>query len=101
MPFSMLRDMAIEDFPSLQSVPMYLRLDSRVIDKCCLAVPFDFISVSGLHVDRYRIGEGNSSDTTLPPAFREGYVAEGMVKVDPFVRAARAGNGNCACGGSL
>ena len=93
MPFSMLKDMSIEDFPDLQSVPKYRRLDSRVIDKLGLAVPFDFISVSGLDIDRYRIGEGISADTTLPPAFIEAYIVEGMVKVDPFVRAARAGTG--------
>lgn len=93
MPFSMLNEVSVEDFPDLQSVPKYRRLDSRIIGKLGLAVPFDFISVSGLDVDTFRIGEGISVDTTLPPAFIEAYIAEGMVKVDPFVRAARAGIG--------
>lgn len=94
MPFSVLKDIAIQDFPDLQSVPRYRRLvNNPIIDKLALAVPFDFISVSGLDVDNFRIGEGVSSDTTLPPAFIEAYVAEGLGKVDPFVKAARAGGG--------
>lgn len=89
MPFSSL-SAVIHEFPDLQSVPKYRRLGSNpVTDKLALAVPFDFISISGLDVDEFRFGEGVSSDTTFPPAFIEAYIAEGLGKDDPFVAAAR------------
>jgi DNA-binding CsgD family transcriptional regulator len=90
MPFSALSAITVEDFPDLQSVPKYRRLaNNPVVDKLALAVPFDFISVSGLDVDDFRFGEKLSSDTTFPPAFIEAYIAEGLGKIDPFVVAAR------------
>lgn len=89
MPFSSL-SAVIHEFPDLQSVPNYRRLGSNpVTDKLALAVPFDFISVSGLDVDDFRFGEKVSSDTTFPPAFIEAYIVEGLGKRDPFVAAAR------------
>jgi LuxR family transcriptional regulator len=90
MPFSTLSAVSIEDFPDLRSVPKYRRLaHSPIIEKLRLAIPFDFISVSGLDVDDFRIGEGLSSDTTFPLTFIEAYLAEGLGKIDPFVIAAR------------
>lgn len=89
MPFSTSSALAVQ-FPDLQSVPRYRRLaKSPVIDRLAQAVPFDFISISGLDVDEYRYGELVSSDTTFPPAFIDAYVAEGLAKTDPFIIAAR------------
>lgn len=82
--------MTLQDFPDLQSVPKYRRLaNNPLIDKIALAVPFDFISVSGLDVDDFRFGERISSDTSFPPAFIEAYIADGIGQHDPFVIAAR------------
>lgn len=81
--------MAVQDFPDLPSVPKFRRLaNNPVIDQLAKAVPFDFISVSGLDVDDFRFGEKLSSDTTFPPAFIEAYLAEELGKSDPFVIAA-------------
>jgi DNA-binding CsgD family transcriptional regulator len=90
MPLSALSAITIQEFPDLQSVPNYRRLGNNPItSKLALAVPFDFISVSGLDVDDFRFGEKVSSDTSFPPAFIEAYIAEGLGKRDPFVAAAR------------
>jgi len=79
-----------QEFPDLQSVPKYRRLaNNPLVDKIALAVPFDFIAVSGLDVDDFRFGERISSDTTFPPAFIEAYIADGLGQHDPFVIAAR------------
>ena len=48
----------LEEFPDLQSVPKYRRLTNNpLVDKIALAVPFEFISISGLDVDDFRFGE--------------------------------------------
>jgi len=87
MPFSAI---SVHEFPDLQSVPRYRRLvKNPVVDKLSKAIPFDFISISGLDLDDFRFGERISSDTTFPPAFIEAYIEEGLAKTDPFVIAAR------------
>jgi LuxR family transcriptional regulator len=55
-----------------------------------LAVAFDFIAISGLDIDGYRLGQGASMDTDFPPGFIEAYAAGGFVGKDPFVLAAKA-----------
>lgn len=90
MPLSTINAISFNNFPDLQSVPQHRRLVGNVlIDKLALAVPFDFISISGLDVDDYRFGEKVSSDTTFPPAFIEAYIDEGLAKDDSFLKAAR------------
>lgn len=90
MPFSTQSALMLEEFPDLQSVPKYRRLTNNpLVDKIALAVPFEFISISGLDVDDFRFGEKISSDTTFPPAFIEAYIADGLGQHDPFVLAAR------------
>lgn len=89
MPFSA-SAISVNEFPDLQSVPQYRRLaKSPVIDKLGLAVPFDFIAISGLDVDDFRVGERVFSDTTFPPAFIESYIEEGLARTDPFAVADR------------
>ncbi|RYH00595.1 MAG: LuxR family transcriptional regulator, partial [Alphaproteobacteria bacterium] len=81
---------SVHEFPDLQSVPQYRRLvKNPVVDKLRLAIPFDFIAISGLDVDDFRFGEKLFSDTTFPPAFIEAYIGEGLGKTDPFALAAR------------
>ena len=81
---------SVHEFPDLQSVPQYRRLvKNPVVDKLRLAIPFDFIAISGLDVDDFRFGEKLFSDTTFPPAFIEAYIGEGLGKTDPFAIAAR------------
>ena len=90
MPISALSAITLQDFPDLQSVPKHRRLaNNPIVDRLALAVPFDFIAISGLDVDDFRFGEKVSSDTSFPPAFIEAYIEEGLGSTDPFVIAAR------------
>ncbi|WP_168879734.1 autoinducer binding domain-containing protein [Rhizobium sp. P28RR-XV] len=84
---------ALDDYIDLRSVPKH-RYFGRIdmIDRLRLAVPFDYIFITGLDVDHYRFGQGFSIDTDLPPAFVEAYMDEQVLKEDPFIRAAKASN---------
>nr|WP_267972796.1 LuxR C-terminal-related transcriptional regulator [Allorhizobium ampelinum] len=55
------------------------------------AVPFDFFAVSGLDFDGYRFGSGLSIDTDVPPAYLDAYYGDGLLAVDPFVKASMSG----------
>lgn len=81
---------ALDKYPDLRSVPAHRHFGrNEVIDRFRLAVPFDYIAISGLDVDHYRFGKGLSLDTDLPPAFVDTYDAERLSLVDPFFAAAR------------
>lgn len=57
------------------------------IERLRSAVPFDFFAVSGLDFDGYRFGSGHSIDTDVPPAYLDAYYGDGLLAVDPFVKA--------------
>ncbi|MGO6819727.1 helix-turn-helix transcriptional regulator [Rhizobium leguminosarum] len=88
---SVLSPNALDDYVDLRSVPKLRHFGKNdVIDRLRLAVPFDYIFISGLDVDHYRFGEGFSIDTDLPPAYLEAYEADQLIRVDPFVHAAKS-----------
>jgi LuxR family transcriptional regulator len=90
-PLSILDPDALEHYSDLKFVPKHRHFGKNfIIERLRLAVPFDFISISGLDMDHYRFGEGLSIDTDLPPAFLEAYDADRLWDLDPFVLAARA-----------
>jgi len=89
-PLSVVAPNALDDFQDLRSVPSHRhfgRIDA--IDRFRLAVPFDYIYISGLDVDHYRFGIGVSVDTDMPPAYVDAYIADRLAAKDPFVRAAK------------
>ncbi|MGO7565678.1 autoinducer binding domain-containing protein, partial [Rhizobium johnstonii] len=80
---------ALDDYVDLRSVPKLRHFGKNdVIDLLRLAVPFDYIFISGLDVDHYRFVEGFSIDTDWPPAYLEAYESDQLIRVDPFVQAA-------------
>jgi DNA-binding CsgD family transcriptional regulator len=87
---SIIKPSVLDQFPDLQSVPPHRHFAQHdMVDVLRKAVPFDFISIGGLDLDNYRLGEGLSVDTNFPPAFLETYYADGLHRIDPFVAAAR------------
>lgn len=76
------------DFVDLASVPRTRFFHHHpFIERLRRAVHFDFIAVSGLDIDRFRFGKGQSIDTNLPPGFIETYAAEKLYLSDPLVAA--------------
>ncbi|OJG00631.1 DNA-binding protein [Rhizobium sp. 58] len=90
-PLSILAPSALDDYVDLRSVPKHRHFGrNEIIDRLRLAVPFDYIAISGLDVDHFRFGQGFSIDTDMPPAFLDAYDAGGLYKIDPFLLAAKA-----------
>lgn len=84
----------IEAYADLRSVPKHRRLaESSTIKKLALAVPFDFISICGLDIDNFRLGQETLIESNLPPTFVELYNAEKLEGVDPLVKAACGSEG--------
>ncbi|WP_117194331.1 helix-turn-helix transcriptional regulator [Rhizobium terrae] len=75
------------EFPyDLRSLPRHRRLspDAALI-LAQRAVPFDFVSVSGLDLGNYRVGSFTSVTSNFPPAFVEAYEGEKLYLTDPMV----------------
>lgn len=90
-PISILDPSALDPYTDLRSVPKHRHFGRNdIIDRLKMAVPFDYISISGLDVDHYRFGHGFSIDTDMPPAFLEAYDADHLFSVDPFILAAQS-----------
>lgn len=88
---SILDPNALDGFIDLRSVPKHRHFGkNEIVDRLRLAVPFDYIAISGLDVDHYRFGQGFSIDTDMPPAFIEAYEEERLFATDPFVLAAKS-----------
>lgn len=82
--------MALEQAVDLSSLPRLRQLNRHpFIERMRLAVPFDYIAVTGLDLENYRFGSGHSIDTDVPPAFFDAYYDEGMLASDPFVAASK------------
>lgn len=89
-PISILDPSALNGYVDLRSVPKHRFFGrNELLDRFRLAVPFDYIAISGLDVDHYRFGAGFSIDTDFPPAFLESYDADRLLSVDPFVATAK------------
>jgi len=88
---SVLAPNALDPYVDLGSVPRYRYFGKNdLIDRFRKGVSFDYISVSGLDVDHYRLGEGFSIDTDLPPGFIDAYMEDKLSMVDPFIAATKA-----------
>jgi DNA-binding CsgD family transcriptional regulator len=82
---------AYSDFVDLASVPPTRFFHFHpFVERLRLAVHFDYIAISGLDIDRFRFGRGQSIDTNLPPGYMETYAAERLYLTDPLVAASRA-----------
>ncbi|OJF99517.1 DNA-binding protein [Rhizobium sp. 58] len=90
-PLSILDPKALDNYSDLRSVPRHRHFGQNdILDRLRLAVPFDYVAISGLDVDHYRFGEGFSIDTDMPPAFLDAYEADRLYVTDPFVLAAKS-----------
>ncbi len=79
-------DLAVD----LRSVPRLSRIDNdRVFELAKAAVPYDYVSVSGIDLENYRVGSFRIAATTFPPAFVEAYTEERLFENDPLVLAHR------------
>lgn len=68
------------------SLPRHRRLNGDVaLSLAQRAVPFEFVSVSGLDIGPYRVGNFNSVTSSFPPAFVEAYEDEKLYLTDPVV----------------
>lgn len=97
MPFSrsLARSLHVDDAVDLSSVPTRRHIASHPFtDRLRLAVPYDYFAVSGLDLDGYRFGSGHSIDTDVPPAFLDAYYADGLLTIDPFVKASMFASGH-------
>lgn len=80
----------LDDFVDLASVPRIRFFHySPFIERLRRAVHFDFVAISGLDIDLFRFGRGQSIDTNLPPGYVEAYATEKLYQVDPLVLASR------------
>ncbi len=87
---SVLAPDALDPYVDLRSVPRYRYFGKNdLIDRFRKGVSFDYISISGLDVDHYRLGEGSSIDTDLPPGFIDAYLEDKLSMVDPFIAATK------------
>lgn len=90
-PLSILSPNALDEYVDLRSVPKHRHFGRNdIVERLRMAVPFDYIAISGLDVDHYRFGSGFSIDTDMPPGFLDAYDADRLVTVDPFVGAAKS-----------
>lgn len=81
-------DQDFGEFVDLASVPRTRFFHHHpFIERLRRAVHFDFVAISGLDIDRFRFGRGQSIDTNLPPGYMDSYVAEKLYLVDPLVAA--------------
>jgi len=81
----------LDVFPDLKAVPKHRHfLRNDYIDRFRMALPFDYIAVSGLDLDQYRFGQGVSIDTDMPVSFIKEYASENLFAADPFVHAVTA-----------
>lgn len=88
---SVLDPNTLDDYLDLRSVPRVRHFGNHdMVERLRRAVPFDFIYISGLDVDHYRVGQGFSIDTDLPPNYLEAYEAGQFHQTDPFILAAKA-----------
>ena len=76
----------------LSSFPRHRRLvQDAALELARRAVPFEFVSVSGLDLGDYKVGNFTSVTSNFPPAFVEAYEEEKLYLTDPVVLAGSAG----------
>ncbi len=84
----------LDQYVDLASVPRHRFIQGHpFIERLRRAVPFDFVMVSGLDIDKFRFGTAQSIDTDFPPAFLEAYYEERYHLADPFVKLSSVSDG--------
>ncbi len=84
----------LDQYVDLASVPRHRFIHNHpFIERLRLAVPFDFVMVSGLDLDKFRFGTAQSIDTDFPPAFLEAYYEGRYHLTDPFVKLSSISEG--------
>lgn len=79
-----------DQFVDLASVPRHRFFQNHpFITRLRRAVDFSHVMVSGLDIDRFRFGSGQSVDSDFPPAFLDAYYEEKFHITDPFVAACK------------
>lgn len=89
MPYHFSQHTKYENYPvDLRSLPAYRRIKGNAfIDTIKKAVAFDYVSVAGMDIDGYRLGEHNFHiESDAPPALVELYVAERLYENDRLLR---------------
>ncbi|MFD1747501.1 LuxR C-terminal-related transcriptional regulator [Rhizobium helianthi] len=80
----------LDEFVDLASVPRHRYIHNHpFVLRLRRAVEFDYVSISGLDIDRFRFGTGQSVDTDFPPAFIEAYYEARFHLTDPYVMASK------------
>ncbi|MGA1834316.1 response regulator transcription factor [Rhizobium wenxiniae] len=76
------------DLVDLRSLPTYRRIkENAFIERIKKSVAFDYVTVTGMDVDGYRLGEANFHiESDVPPALVEVYVADRLYETDPLLR---------------
>lgn len=79
------------DIVDLRSLPQFRQIrDNPFVEKLRKAVAFDHVTVSGLDLDGYRLGERNFHiESDVPPALVEAYLADQLYAADPLLRYVR------------
>lgn len=77
-----------DDIIDLRSLPQFRPIrDNAFVDRLRNAVPFDHVSVSGLDLDGYRLGETTFHlESDVPPALAETYLSDKLYEADPLLR---------------
>ncbi len=85
--------MQMSELPAdLSSFPRHRRLvQDAALELARRAVPFEFVSVSGLDLGDYTVGNFTGVTSNFPPAFVEAYEEEKLYLNDPVVLAGSTG----------
>ncbi|WP_442792970.1 LuxR C-terminal-related transcriptional regulator [Rhizobium sp. SL86] len=84
----------LDKYVDLASVPRHRFIHNHPFTmRLRKAVAFDYVMVSGLDIDNFRFGTGQSIDTDFPPAFIESYYDEKFHLSDPFIERAKLSEG--------
>jgi len=85
---------SLEEIVDLRSLPQFRPIRGNAfIDRLRMAVAFDYVTVSGLDLDGYRLGErGFHVESDVPQALVEVYLADGLYQTDPILHAVQKTN---------
>jgi LuxR family transcriptional regulator len=90
MPSHLASGVPLDNFVDLSSLPKRRHFATHpFIERLRKAVQFDYIAITGIDVDNYRFGSGQSIDTDFPPAFLDAFYGDGLLVTDPFILASR------------
>lgn len=90
VPFSIFEPNALNDFVDLESVPSRRSLrPSPFIEAVRRSISFDHVTIAGLNLPGYELGNGRSIDTEMPALMMERYYEKALHRTDPLVLGCR------------